>query len=313
MNSRRRSSLTPRTPGAALNSILWLASYPKSGNTWVRLLIGALSLADGEAFELNDSIQNDGNANARALVDELSLIETALLTHQELDELRPDVYPDLAHNPSAAAELLEEAAPQRLRFMKVHDAYTLNRSGRPVLGGAQAACGALVIVRDPRDIAPSLAHNFDISIDRAIDMINDNRLLLRVQPGKQDPRLPQTLMGWSANVASWLDQRDLPVHMIRYENLKRDTATTLHTALNAIGLGFTMEAVARAAALCAFERLQARERESGFIEASDSGAAFFRRGLVGGWRDELTAEQVRRLERVHASMMTRLGYKLSGA
>jgi aryl sulfotransferase len=163
------------TSGVTLNQIVWLASYPKSGNTWVRLLIGGLSLGQGEPFDLNTTLQRDGNANMRAILDHLSLIETGLLAHDEVDELRPDAYADMARNP-AAMDGLRDQADQRfsIRFVKTHDAYGLNRSGRPLLGGAQAASAALVIVRDPRDIAPSLASHLGESIDAAVQRMSED-------------------------------------------------------------------------------------------------------------------------------------------
>ena len=295
-----------------MNQTVWLASYPKSGNTWVRLLIGGLALAEGEPFELNTALQRDGNANMRAILDHLSLIETDLLTHDEVDELRPDVYADMARNPAALDDLRDEAGPRfPIRFVKTHDAYAINRSGRPLLGGAEAASAAVVVVRDPRDIAPSLASHLGESIDAAIRRMGDDRDVINLNPDWRRRRVPQRLLDWSGNVASWLDQRDLPVHLVRYEDLKRDAVAALHSTLAAVGLPVTRQDVARSASLCAFDRLQAQEREGGFDEAPSSGALFFRRGEAGGWRHELTADQVRRIEAAHGPMMQRLGYELA--
>jgi len=296
-----------------LNPIVWLASYPKSGNTWVRLLIGGLSLADGEPFELNATLQRDGNANMRAVIDHLSLVETGLLTHDEIEALRPDVHADMARNPTAIDELRDGAGRRfPIRFVKTHDAYTLNRAGRPLLGGADAASSALVIVRDPRDIAASLASHLGESVDAAIARMSNDREVTNLNPDGRLHRVPQRLMGWSSHVASWLDQGDLPIRLVRYEDLQRDPAAALQSVLRAVGLSATKDDVARSAALCAFDRLQAQEREGGFDEAPSSGARFFRKGEAGGWRNELTAEQVRRIEAAHAPMMRRLGYELSG-
>ena len=49
--------------------------------------------------------------------------------------------------------------PPPVRFVKVHDAYTLTPKGEPLLAGRRGADGAIVIVRDPRDVAPSLANH----------------------------------------------------------------------------------------------------------------------------------------------------------
>jgi hypothetical protein len=50
----------------------------------------------------------------------------------------------------------------------VHDAYTYTVTGEPLLGGARSADGAILIVRDPRDVAPALANHMRSSLDEAI-------------------------------------------------------------------------------------------------------------------------------------------------
>ncbi len=135
---------------------IWLASYPKSGNTWLRMLIANLSAKDDTPVDINDLPERGGIASARGPFDYLTLIDSGLLTHDEIDALRPRVYEELA---SGAQDDEYDAveAPPPVRFVKVHDAYTLTPTGEPLLAGARGADGAIVIVRDPRDVAPSLA------------------------------------------------------------------------------------------------------------------------------------------------------------
>ena len=112
-----------------------------------------------------------------------------------------------------------------MRFVKVHDAYTLTpRSGEPLLAGARGADGAIVIVRDPRDVAPSLASHNGSDIDDAIAFMNDREAGFALKPNRQHNQLRQKLPGWSGHIASWLDQSDIPVHLVRYEDLQADTA-----------------------------------------------------------------------------------------
>ena len=61
-----------------------------------------------------------------------------------------------------------------VRFVKAHDAYTLTPTGEPLLAGARGADAAIVIVRDPRDVAPSLANHNGTGIDEAIAFMNDD-------------------------------------------------------------------------------------------------------------------------------------------
>ena len=131
---------------------VWLASYPKSGNTWLRMLIANLSAKDDKPVDINDLAERGGIASAREPFDHLLLIESGLLTHDETDNFRPRVYEELARGAEDDEYDAPDAAPA-VRFVKVHDAYTLTPIGEPLLGGLRGAGGAIVIVRDPRDVA----------------------------------------------------------------------------------------------------------------------------------------------------------------
>ena len=113
-------------------------------------------------------------------------------------------------------------------------------------------------------------------------------------------------------MASWLDQTDIPVHLIRYEDLQADTVGALRRALDFAGRPATDEEIRRAVAFADFAELRRQEQEKGFRETpARPGGLFFRRGEAGAWRDELTPEQVARIEAAHGPMMRRLGYESS--
>lgn len=289
---------------------VWLASYPKSGNTWLRMLIGCLALKEGETLDINKFPGRGGIASARAPFDNVTLIDSGLLTHDEIDRLRPRVYEELAGGEDEDPEETSLDAA-RVRFVKVHDAYTLGASGEPLLAGARGAKGAIVLVRDPRDVAPSMANHNGTTIDAAIDFMNNAQAAFSNKTGRQDFQFRQKLPGWSGHIASWLDQRNIPVHLVRYEDLKFSTAKMLLEAMAFAGRPITRDEAERAVRMADFSQLQEQERKQGFIEASRKATSFFRRGEAGAWRDELTAEQAGRIELAHGPMMARLGYDLS--
>jgi hypothetical protein len=292
---------------------VWLASYPKSGNTWLRILIANLSAKDDHPVDINDLPGRGSIASARGSFDRLLLIDSGLLTHDEIDCLRPRVYEELARGTEEDEYDSHEAAPP-VRFVKVHDAYTLTPMGEPLLAGAGGADGAIVMVRDPRDVAPSLANHNNSSIDDAIRFMNDKDAAWCARTRRQDAQLRQKLPGWSGHIASWLDQTDIPIHLIRYEDLRTDTGTVLRHVLEFAGRAATDEEIGRAVTFAEFTRLRQQELDGGFKEAPlQSGVKFFRRGEAGGWRDDLTPEQVARIEAEHAPTMLRLGYALSHA
>jgi hypothetical protein len=290
---------------------LWLASYPKSGNTWFRMLVANLSAKDRPA-DINNLPERGGIASARGPFDYLTLIDSGLLTHDEIDAVRPRVYEELAAGaPDDEYDKQEDLPP--VRFVKVHDAYSLTPKGEPLLAGRRGADGAIVIVRDPRDVVPSLANHNRTAIDGAIALANDRGAVYCAKPGRLDAQLRQKVPGWSGHIASWLDQRDLPVHLIRYEDLLADTFATFRAALAFAGRPASDADIRRAVAFADFAELRHQEQEKGFCELPKPhiGGSFFRRGEAGSWRGELTSEQVARIESAHAPMMRRLGYELA--
>ena len=287
---------------------IWLASYPKSGNTWLRMLIANLAAKDDQPVGINDQAARSSIASARGPFDDLLLIDSGLLTYDEADCLRPRVYEELARG-ADDDERDPREAPPAVRFVKVHDAYTLTPLGEPLLAGARGADGAIVIVRDPRDVAPSLASHRNTSIDDAIAFMNDRDAEFSANTTRQNLQFRQKLKDWSGHIASWLDQTDIPVHLVRYEDLQIDTAVVLRRALEFAGQAATDDELLRAVRFADFARLRQQEEESGFKEAPPQlGARFFRRGEAGGWRDELTPDQAARIVAAHGAVMRRLGY-----
>lgn len=283
---------------------VWLASYPKCGNTWMRVLLA--NLGREQAGEAGMLAMQGGIASGRHRMDEAVLFSTGLLTHDEADRLRPAVYRHYADQD-------EDEAPLQLagtRFMKTHDAWTLTDRGEPLLGGPGAARAAVLIVRDPRDVAASYANHSDRTIDEIIAHMADPDGMLADATDRLPLQLRQRLLGWSGFYRSWLDQTEIPVHLLRYEDLHADTAAALAQVLAALELGAEERAIALAVEQSRFEVLREREARFGFREAPRhmSAGRFFRSGRAGGWREELTELQSARIVADHGEMMRRCGY-----
>jgi aryl sulfotransferase len=124
----------------------------------------------------------------------------------------------------------------------------------------------------------------------------------------QDLHLRQKICDWSTHVKSWLDQTEIPVHPVKYEDLRGDTAGVLAAALRFAGQEEPCQDIERAVAHSDFSELRRQEDSVGFRERLSTTTPFFRRGEAGAWRDELTAVQCARIEAAHSHIMIRLGY-----
>ena len=294
-----------------MTGIVWLASYPKSGNTWFRVILA--NLASEHPVDINDMPGRGGIASGRPEFEAVTWLDSGLLTHEEADALRPRLYEALAGGAHPEPEVADPGAPPRPRFIKAHDAYVSTGLGEPLF----ARIGrAILIVRDPRDVAPSFAHHRHTTIDAAIALMNGPDAALAGGRNALTNQLRQRLNDWSGHAASWLEQRDIPVHLVRYEDLADDPVAVFGAAMAFAGVAAPLDDVRRAVEFASFERLRAQELERGFrewIPGRGRAGTFFRRGQRGSWRDDLSPRQVASIEAAHGPMMRRLGYELSAA
>src|SRR5690348_3224785 len=142
-----------------MGNIVWLASYPKSGNTWLRAFLANLVANRIDAVPLNElSRYCDDEANPD-LFGALAGKPSADLGIDEIAALRPQVHAAIA------------ARAQGTRFVKTH-----NMSGSydgHALHNWQVSAGAIYVVRNPLDVAVSMTHHFGIGIDEAIERLGN--------------------------------------------------------------------------------------------------------------------------------------------
>ncbi|MCL9999658.1 MAG: sulfotransferase domain-containing protein [Erythrobacter sp.] len=297
-----------------MKPIVWLASFPKCGNTWARLLLA--NLASEEPRGINTIGTGDGIASSRPRFDDTCLIASGLLTHEECDAMRPALYRHLAEGAGRRAAARESADDPLgvWQWIKTHDAWTCTTAGEPLMGGGAIAHAAVLIVRDPRDVVASLANHNGQTLEEAATMMADPDSAFAGRSDRQPLQLRQRLLGWSGYYRSWIEQDEVPVHVLRYEDLQAGAAGALGAVLAGLGISVDPARLERAALWSAFETVQAQEAESGFKEAPVKlgTGRFFRSGRSGGWREELSDALRATIERDHGEMMRRFGYLPEG-
>lgn len=288
-------------PTASGSAIVWLASYPKSGNTWFRVFL-ANYLADRDQPVSINALGGGGGltrgiASGRNIFSETLGIDAGDFTHDEYDCLRPDAYRALA------------ARAPETPYMKVHDANIATADGEPLIP-PDATARAIYFVRNPLDVVVSLANHSSQPIDRIIEHMGDPSHAFCSTVRGMANQLRQRLLTWSGHVGSWIDHTAFPVHVMRYEDMLSQPAETFGGAVRALGLVDDDARLARAIEFSRFEELRKQESEApdGFLEAPPNVEHFFYQGRAGAWRDHLSAEQTRRVITAHAPMMRRLGY-----
>jgi len=276
-----------------LSGIVWLASYPKSGNTWLRVFLANLVRDTDEPVDIND-LDDTRLAASRGLIEPFVGPELSDLTPDEIAQVRPAAYAVLARE---AKETL---------FIKIHDALTPSPDA-PQLVPAAATRGVIYLIRNPLDVAISLAHHLDVSLDRAIARMATPGFGLVMSTDRGIPQLPQRLDTWSSHVTSWVDS-GLPLHLMRYEEMIAGPIEAFSQAARFAGLAVDEARVRRAVELSRFEVLREQEEKHGFREKAPVTKSFFREGRVGSWRQDLSSEQAQTIVRQHGAVMRRFGY-----
>jgi aryl sulfotransferase len=275
-----------------MNRFVWLASYPKSGNTWFRVFLTNF-LRDGDVpVNIND-LADAPMASARAPFDTAVGYDSSNLRPDEIERLRPEVYLHLARQ---ATEPI---------YCKIHDAFTALPDGRTLVPSKATRC-AVYFVRNPLDVCVSFAqHAGHADFARTIREMADPEFCVSTSDGAQ---LPQRLFTWSEHVASWTERPDFSVKLIRYEDMNLKPEETFAAAVRFLGLPDDPVRVRKAMAFSGFEEMRRQEERGGFAEKPPGAKTFFRQGGVGSWRGVLSAAQVQRVIADHREVMMRMGY-----
>ena len=274
-----------------MGKILWLASYPRSGNTWLRAFLHNLFRNAAEPHDINrlrDLTLIDGEARWYRMFDPRPPTE---LTKEEVAALRPKVHAAMT------------AAHPDTVFVKTHNALVDDR-GTPMITLEQTA-GAIYIVRNPLDVAVSYSHHYGVSFEDSVAAMN--------RPGNQSignqAGFVYELHGsWSEHVGSWTAVQSNALHVVRYEDMASDPLAAFSGIARFLGLAALPERITSAVERSSFAVLRQQEALHGFRERSKKSEQFFRTGEVGQGRRYLTADLIGALCAAHRESMARFGY-----
>ena len=279
-----------------MKRITWLASYPKSGNTWTRIFLNNLQSDDkSQSVCFNELKEIDfSHASGRQFANQALGYCSSLLTPEELRAQQANIYRHFSSK-------LEKNIT-----LKNHDAYTFT-NGDPDFP-ADVSRGAIYILRNPLEVACSYANHNSCSIDRAIEQMAEKDHTLAKSIKKPSNQLPQPMGTWSAHVQSWLAVSDFPVLVIRYEDMHHDALNTFTKIANFLDFDADEANISRAIELSSFDKVQKQEKEKPFKEKPLNTEKFFRQGLTDGWKKQLTSRQIEQIIADHGPTMKQFDY-----
>ena len=276
-----------------MGGIYWIASYPKSGNTWFRVFLQNLCDDAAAPADIN-RLDVCSMASVRGWLDEVLGFGTAEFDAEEVDRLRPEVY-------------RWAAARGGVQYHKIHDACWSFPDGEPLIGRG-STLGAVYLIRNPLDVAASYAHHNATGIDEAIATMACESHVLNGSDTALRWHVRQRLFSWSRHVLSWVDAEGLACHVVRYEDMHDMPFQTFEKAARFLSLPCDSERLDKALRFSTFDELARQEKARGFRERPVEMGHFFRRGGSGTWRRQLSPDQVARVVRDHGEVMHRFGY-----
>ncbi|MBS0515940.1 MAG: sulfotransferase domain-containing protein [Proteobacteria bacterium] len=276
-----------------MGNIVWLASYPKSGNTWLRAFLANLMANRPTPVALAE-LPNYGRLEAEPeLYSRIAGRPSTDLDFAQLCALRPQVHAAIA------------ATATRTVFVKTHSMAGIV-DGVPLLT-PQVSAGSIYVVRNPLDVAISMSHHFGIDQDAAIDYLNSENSATE----NSEMFVTEFLGSWSQHVKSWADMESERILILRYEDLLEKPAKWFGKVARMVGTEDRTR-IERAIRHCDFRALAEMEKRDGFVEVPIKGKRFFRAGRSNQWREKLSREQVARIIAAHREQMQRFGYVPGG-
>ena len=270
--------------------ILWIASYPKSGNTWVRALVSTyLYSEEGEFnFDLLKKIPK--------FIQEKYFSPLIKLEELKKDPLKITEYWNAAQSRINLAN--------QIMFFKTHNACVAYKG--KWFADVTNTKGYIYIVRDPRSVACSKAYHSDLSMEKSVDsLINKNEI------GYNGPhKLVEIPGSWKMNYLSWKKKKKFNGVIIKYEDLidnaEREFKKILIFLKNIININIDEKKILKSINSCQFSKLREMENVYGFKEAT--GNKFFRTGIKDSWKNDLSKDLRKKIEENFRDEMLELGY-----
>tara|TARA_B100001029_G_C15000737_1_gene417905 strand:+ start:297 stop:1130 length:834 start_codon:yes stop_codon:yes gene_type:complete len=275
--------------------IIWIASYPKSGNTWVRYFLKSYF----NPIDKNLSLETKKDDNFSST----TFPNPILLKEMNIDYFN---FGNIIKNWVSMQDAIN--LNNKINFLKTHNAMcTINNYP---FTNAKNTLGGIYIVRDPRAIVASLADHFQISHEEAVEnMMSPQHGEFPQENGKN---YYLSMMGtWSDHYKSWKTYNGRKILIVKYEDLISKAYSTFSNIIKYLKdineITFDEEKIKFSIEETSFVKLRKLEEKDGFIERG-KGNFFFRKGKAGSWKEELNKDLINKIEKKFKKEMLELGY-----
>jgi len=275
--------------------IIWLASYPKSGNTWVRLFLNSLIFTKDTNVNIND-IKIEQFPSRKYFNGITNNID-------DMEEFMQ--YCNIAQS--------KLNLDSKIKFFKTHNAFW--RTGIYSFTDDKNTMGIIHIVRDPRNVITSIKNHYDYeNYEKALKFMEDEKNIIGIKGSTKEMDLPTLISSWKTHYNSWKNLTTLKSRyiLIKYEDLLKDPVNEFNKIcffINKISkLKFSEKNILKAVENTNFENLRKQEQSKGFKEAPKNNNKFFYLGPSNVWQNLLDKNIKDRLESNFKQEMQDLSY-----
>jgi hypothetical protein len=250
-----------------MRRINWLASYPKSGNTWLRAIVDRIVRPE-HPFDVN-ALGETAPA--------FSGVTAGFIAKQGVEA--PLSTPGEVRRYWAAAQHVICSSSEQEIFLKTHNVAAKFDCG--YFPDPALTKSVIYIVRDPRDVAISFAYHYRRPLGLAVATLCSS-WSFNFKP--QQMGRTELLTSWGEHVAAWTGLKRFPLLVLRYEDLLANAESGVRRIAGLLGKQLSEQQVRDVVAATSFEQLRRQEAERGFTEAVRA-RGFFRVGKAQQWRE----------------------------
>ena len=283
--------------------IFWIASYPKSGNTWLRALLSSYYYTKDGKYD-QSFIKKIGQFPEKR--------------HFKNFEYNKDIVTDTSKYWIKAQEKIN--LDNSLRFFKTHNSFgTLNNNQ---FTDEKNSIGGIYIIRDPRNVITSLKNHYELNDDQALEwMMNEKNFIYDVGNFEKDGYSDfQFISSWSMNYKSWKIQSKIPIKIIKYEDLLSETFVVFKDIIKFINkITFNKEKInidklKNSVSSTFFDKLKDDEKKNGFSESiiskkNKKKIPFFYLGPKNNWKKILPEKLKIKISDSFKNEFKELGYE----